>query len=242
MSFGKIISSFLVNCPVPAHAWDSRIKEVFGELHAAPGTLVPVFFDTDDQTESVGFAICGRIGSGKSTGAAVLEAHGYKVVSFADPLKDIVAYVFDLPRGLLQGDTSESRAWRETPIPGTHMTDIVAAAVSPGNQGASLTPRFILQAFGTEVARHLYTNVWVEEAMRRCRVGKFVIPDARFPNEIAAARAAGFRVVRVTRDALHATSHAHSSETSIDEEIADLTIDNTGSLATLESRAHSLAR
>ena len=58
--------------------------------------------------------ICGLIGSGKGTVADVLvEQHNFTKISFADKLKDGVATVFGWDRAMLEGDTDESREWRE---------------------------------------------------------------------------------------------------------------------------------
>ena len=57
--------------------------------------------------------ICGLIGSGKGTVADILVDQGFKKVSFADKLKDGVAEIFGWDRAMLEGDTDESRQWRE---------------------------------------------------------------------------------------------------------------------------------
>ena len=58
--------------------------------------------------------ICGLIGSGKGSVADILvEEHNFKKISFADKLKDGVASVFDWDRQMLEGDTNDSRKWRE---------------------------------------------------------------------------------------------------------------------------------
>ena len=59
----------------------------------------------------------GRKGSGKSTCGAVLEKElGYRQVSFASKLKDVVAQVYNLDITKLEGLTEEDRKWRETPL------------------------------------------------------------------------------------------------------------------------------
>ena len=61
--------------------------------------------------------ICGLIGSGKGTVADVLvDEHGFQKISFADKLKDAVSVLFDWDRDMLEGETSESRFWREKKI------------------------------------------------------------------------------------------------------------------------------
>ena len=60
--------------------------------------------------------IAGLIGSGKDTVANhLINEHNFQRIKFADKLKDGVSAIFDWPRDLLEGDTDESREWRETP-------------------------------------------------------------------------------------------------------------------------------
>ena len=58
--------------------------------------------------------ITGLIGSGKDTIADYLiRFHGFKKLSYAEPLKDSVAAVFGWDREMLEGTTATSRKWRE---------------------------------------------------------------------------------------------------------------------------------
>jgi hypothetical protein len=59
--------------------------------------------------------ICGLIGSGKGSVGDILVEQGFTKVSFADKLKDGVATIFGWNRAMLEGDTDESRNWREQP-------------------------------------------------------------------------------------------------------------------------------
>lgn len=60
--------------------------------------------------------VVGFIGSGKNTvGNFLIDSLGYKQDSFAGPLKDCVSVVFGWDRQMLEGDTKESRAWRDSP-------------------------------------------------------------------------------------------------------------------------------
>jgi hypothetical protein len=65
-----------------------------------------------------------------------------------------------------------------------------------------LTPRWVLQYWGTEVCRHAFhDDIWiasVENKMRKT-TDNIVISDVRFPNEIKAIHNAGGIVVRVKR-------------------------------------------
>lgn len=137
--------------------------------------------------------ICGLIGSGKDTIADYLQnIHQFRRESFAHTLKDAVAAIFGWDRELLEGRTKESRAWRE-------QVDLWwAERLGMPN----LTPRWILQYWGTEVARKsFHDDMWIaalENKLRKTR-DDIVISDCRFPNEIKAIKDAGGIVIRVVR-------------------------------------------
>ena len=122
--------------------------------------------------------VCGLIGSGKGTVADILiEEHNFVKISFADSLKDAVAAVFSWDRALLEGDTEESRIWREQRDPWW------AGRLSY----ADLTPRWVLQMWGTEVCREgFHRDIWIASVEKKLQdhAKNYVIPDTRFPNEI----------------------------------------------------------
>lgn len=136
--------------------------------------------------------ICGFIGSGKDTVADYLvNFHGYRRESFANSLKDAVSQVFCWDRELLEGRTKESREWRET-----------ADEWWSNRLGMQITPRWVLQVWGTEVCRKGFHNdIWVASLENRLRQTKddVVITDCRFPNEIKALKAVGGHVIRIKR-------------------------------------------
>jgi len=126
--------------------------------------------------------IVGHIGSGKDTvGNFITESVGIqgRRDSFAAPLKDLCASVFGWPRELLEGDTLESREFRETPdIFWTRKTGI-----------DNFTPRLALQLMGTDVLRdHFHNDIWINSLEYRLRKvpdsETVVITDARFTNEL----------------------------------------------------------
>jgi len=135
----------------------------------------------------------GLIGAGKDTAADYLvNTHGFRRDSFANTLKDAVAYVFGWDRTLLEGRTKEAREWRE------QVDTWWAERLNMPN----LTPRWVLQQWGTEVCRAgFHDDIWIaslENKMRKTR-DNIVISDVRFPNEINAIHKAGGIVVRVKR-------------------------------------------
>ncbi len=137
--------------------------------------------------------ITGLIGSGKDTIADYLiTSHGFKRLSFASSLKDAVAAIFGWDREMLEGTTQASREWREQVDPWW------AERLDMPN----LTPRWVLQYWGTEVCRQNFHNdIWVASLENRLRQTKdnVVITDCRFPNELATIKEAGGITIRVER-------------------------------------------
>lgn len=139
----------------------------------------------------IGFV--GLISAGKDTAADYLvNFHGFRRDSFASTLKDAVAAIFGWDRTLLEGRTKEAREWREK------TDDWWAERLNMPN----LTPRWILQYWGTDVIRNgFHDDMWIaslENKMRKT-TDNVVISDVRFPNEIKAIHDAGGLVIRIKR-------------------------------------------
>ena len=137
--------------------------------------------------------VCGFIGSGKDTIADYLtNFHGFRRESFANSLKDAVAYVFGWDRTMLEGRTKTAREWREQVDPWW------AERLNMPN----LTPRWVLQYWGTEVCRKAFhDDIWIASLENKLRNSRddIVISDCRFPNEIKSIKEAGGIVIRVKR-------------------------------------------
>lgn len=136
--------------------------------------------------------ITGLIGSGKDTIADYLcTFHGFKRLSFAASLKDAVSAVFGWDREMLEGTTKSSREWREK-----------RDEWWSERLGKEITPRYILQYWGTEVCRNGFHNdIWVASIENKLRNAKdnIVITDCRFANEVNSIKKAGGITCRVER-------------------------------------------
>ncbi len=123
--------------------------------------------------------ISGFIGCGKSTVADQLtNEYGFRRDSFAASLKDACAVLFDWPRHLIEGDTKESREWREQ----------IDTWWAEKLDIPKFSPRLALQLIGTDTLRnHFNPGIWfmtVENRIRKNPDQHVVISDVRFPNEI----------------------------------------------------------
>jgi hypothetical protein len=204
--------------------------------------------------------LVGFIGSGKDTAADYLvNFHEFRRESFANTLKDAAAAVFGWDRTLLEGRTKQAREWREQVDPWW------AARLDMPN----LTPRWILQYWGTEVCRHgFHDDIWIASLENKLRTAtdNIVISDCRFPNEIASIRAQGGKILWVQRgplpewyDAARSFNHGqdgnmtwalsrakleklkiHASETAWVGSKFDAVVDNNGTVDQLHENIKSL--
>lgn len=202
--------------------------------------------------------VCGFIGSGKDTIADYLvNIHQFRRESFANTLKDAVSAVFGWDRTMLEGRTKQAREWREQVDPWWSK-----------RLGQAITPRWILQYWGTEVCRKgFHDDIWIASLENKLRNSSddVVISDCRFPNEIKAIRNQGGIVLRVVRgpepewyDAAVAVNAGprhiswalskdvlskykiHASETSWVGTEFDAVLDNNGTLDQLYSQVNDL--
>lgn len=143
--------------------------------------------------------LVGFIGSGKDTVADILvEKHNFERISFAKPLKDAVAAIFGWDRDMLEGRTTEARAQRE--VVDAWWQDRIGDV-----QGKPVTPRHILQLFGSEVVRdNVHEDIWVHAAAKYIAAHpekNFVFTDVRFANELEMIEQASGIIVKVFRHA-----------------------------------------
>ena len=197
--------------------------------------------------------VTGLIGSGKDTIADYLcTFHGFKRMSYAASLKDAVASVFGWNREYLEGSTKASRAWRE-------QKDVWWSE----RLGMEITPRWVLQFWGTEVCRNgFHKDIWVASVENKLRQTdeNIVITDCRFANEIQSIKNVGGYTMRVNRgqppdwydDAVRynkgdldkmsvlESHNVHASEYSSVGLDYDFLIDNNGSIDDLHKQVQSV--
>ena len=183
--------------------------------------------------------ITGFKSSGKNEVANIFRDHGFRIISMADCLKDMVSATFSLDRQLLEGTTIESREWREYPLrelqwlagQGVFKNDLI------------ITPRLVLQRFGTDLIRdNVSPNFWLH--CLKMRISKLepcrgvVIPDTRFLNELQFCDV----TVRIQRNipSVSRLKSMHISETDHLRFQHHYTIINDGSLTMLRFRAEEI--
>lgn len=197
--------------------------------------------------------ICGFIGSGKDTIADYLvNFHEFRRDSFATTLKDAVSAVFGWDRELLEGRTKQAREWREQ-----------RDEWWSRRLGQDITPRWVLQYWGTEVVRRgFHDDTWIASLEHKLQSTQdnVVISDCRFPNEIASIKESGGKVIWVKRGPLPDWYNyakmanqgdmtakfeldrfgVHASETAWVGTKFDAEIDNNGSIQDLYNQIRNL--
>lgn len=198
--------------------------------------------------------ICGFIGSGKDTVADYLvNVHEFRRESFAGTLKDAVAAVFGWDRTMIEGRTKASREWREQVDPWWSE-----------RLGREITPRWVLQVWGTEVCRHgFHDDIWIASLENKLRQVKdnVVISDVRFPNELKAIKNAGGIILRTQRgpspawfgdallDNVNGSTHmkdkhpeVHFSEWALVGSEIDQLLDNNGTMDALFGQVDNIVK
>jgi len=133
--------------------------------------------------------ICGHKGSGKDYLANILKEYtGFKVVHFADPIKDILCDLFKITKDEL----NELKDSEDLKILGTNM-------------------RSILQTFGTNIMQTFCgKRIWVDLVLKE---DNLIIADVRFQHEVDAILEKGGFIIKLDSPCLD----SHISESGIDK-------------------------
>jgi hypothetical protein len=120
----------------------------------------------------------GFSGSGKDQVAKrLIDKHNFTKISFASVLKDVLSVLFSWNRDMLEGNTKESRDWRES----------IDEWWSEKLNIPNFTPRWAMQNIGTDLFRnHFNSNIWIfalEKKLEGLKDKNIVITDCRFENE-----------------------------------------------------------
>ena len=176
--------------------------------------------------------ILGRKRCGKDTiGNYAIANYDYKRYAFADPIKDILKIMFDFDEKQLNENKEQiDERW-------------------------GVSPRTILQHFGTEICRNDLTkyikNIKLEDDTLWIKLFRIfyeknhdkdiIITDVRFLDEINAIKSMGGKILKVNRTNIE--YDIHSSEKDIDNHDSDLidyNIDNNNTLDDLYSQVDTI--
>lgn len=172
-------------------------------------------------------------------------------ICFADPLKEILLDIFNVPEEALYGTNEQKNAklrYDKNQLPRlsgfdadylTTQARCDSLVVSQQDSDSTVTVRSFMQYLGTEVFRKIDDTVWVDTLLRRLEESQTelaIVTDARFPNEIKALKDAGAIIIHLKRN-VHGDKDRHTSETlldTIDPALYDLEVDN-GNLTVKET-------
>lgn len=168
------------------------------------------------------------MGSGKSTAASYLvETHGYELVKFAGPLKDMTRALF---KSLGYDDVTVERM-----VEGDYKEadDMLIEGI---------TPRKVMQTLGTEWGQHcLSKDFWVRIAGARIdSSGPVVVDDLRFAHEWEFLKGRGFTIVKLERLGAAVVGGGHPSEGGLSALIPDAVIVNDGNFEDLHNQLEKL--
>ena len=144
-----------------------------------------------------------------------------KMYSFADYLKEFCMDVYGLTYEQCYGTDEQKNTltelkWEDMP---THPTEIDYDKKEINNKKGLMTAREVLQYFGTDIVRKMFSHAWVRATINKIKKEKpklAIITDGRFPNEIEGINVYGGKTLRLTRN-INKDNDQHKSEIALDD-------------------------
>ena len=173
-------------------------------------------------------ALTGSKGSGKDTvGQLITDAFGGQTIAFADPIKNVVEHIFQLP---VQGVGLEDHQAYDQ-FKRTRMTFDL-----PKFNMMSIEARHVVREIGMLMREYddKQFNKYVKEKIESDPNKIWVVTDLRFDNEYTMLKSIGAKVVKITRPAY--TYDGHITEREFNDSLVDYTLMNDGSLDYLKIR------
>jgi hypothetical protein len=174
--------------------------------------------------------LAGFKGSGKDTVAAYLvKQHGFERKAFADPMKQSIAAMFNIPFTDIDKYKNDS--------------EIMVSIEACTNDGdtwrySSQTFRELLQRYGTEAHRDVFgKDFWLEYTLpsNGYYAGRnIVVTDVRFSNEAKRVKDFGGSIWFINRITNRSSFDPHSSETL--DFGTDVTVPNSSTIEDLYAR------
>jgi len=171
---------------------------------------------------------------GKDTVANIIQEltnNKFKIVKFADILKDFVCNLISCTR-----DELENEEFKNTPLPSQwdFLDDDCIMQ--------KMTPRLLLQKIGTDAMRNnVHQNVWINSTLSKYKENYYwIITDLRFKNEAEALNSYNSQLIRINRPSIKNIDY-HQSEIELDDYTGfDYTIVNDSDLDTLKSNVKKI--
>lgn len=189
-------------------------------------------------------AISGHKGSGKDTlGLHLQQAYGYKHVSFAAALKDMVSETYEIDRDAMDDRNRKDAPLLNMPvIPTDRFTLYIHSLLQDELRTGFWTPRALCILEGS-VKRSVYGNYWVKRVLEQVMSddGKYVITDMRYKSEADTLKMfiPDAKLVRIDRPDNIITTQ-DPSERDLDLYKFDYTIRNASTIGDLYNTADEL--
>lgn len=189
-------------------------------------------------------ALSGWKMSGKDTTADYLCAeYGFRKVSFAAKLKDMVANTYNVPREYLDSPTHKEMPLHNLPvIPSDKTTDRLQEMFRTELRNGYWTPRALCILEGS-VKRAVYSNYWVREAINTIisdPVHNYVITDMRYSTEADTMKMLFPHIQVVRIDRFDSSPTEDPSERDMDTYPFDYTFSNRAGKEELHAQIDSL--
>lgn len=171
--------------------------------------------------------ITGLKQSGKDTAAAILVTNGWKLVKFADGLKEMMKALY-----------------RSTGMDEVQIELMVDGSLKelPNDLLDGKTTRYAMQTLGTEWGRQLISeNLWINICKAKCQTGNIVISDVRFPNEVQLVKDLDGVVIKLIRS-YHTRVDSHASEKLIKDLPYDHLIVNNSTIEHLQNKILEISK
>ena len=193
-------------------------------------------------------AVVGKTGSGKSEVVKPYQQKGYKLIKFADELKDLVCRLLNVDREFIENHKDDLKEYTIDNELLAKELDLDVEDITTIRTSATYSSiRELLQFLGTNIIRKYYPTWHVDKLKAKISGGgnNYCIDDLRFLNEVDSIKDFNGIIIRIVRpnkvdDRADVTSHR--SETEQDSIVADYTIINDGTLDNLKNKVAILIK
>lgn len=188
--------------------------------------MKPELLSLDDNFTLADVTVIGRARHGKDTVANMLRVldDRFERIALADELKEHVAGLLSM--SVLNLDLERGKFSKPSYSKEHFLTEFKTNKTKY---------RPLLQWFGTEFVRDFDDRYWIKALNRGSRQSgaRYVLTDARFPNEIESRKEFGDFIIKVERPDMVINESNHASESQIDSLPYHILIKNDGTVEDL---------
>ena len=190
-------------------------------------------------------AVTGKTGSGKSEVIRPYQEKEYKLIKFADTLKDLICNLINVDREFIEAHKDDLKDYAISNMQLASALNLsVEDITSIRDSNTYHSIRELLQFIGTDIIRKYHPSWHIDNLKAKIVDGNnYCIDDLRFLNEVAPIKELGGTIIRIIRpdqedDRDDVTSH--QSEVEQGSIKADHTIINDGTLEDLSEKVTSI--